>query len=834
MNPTFTRRWKAWEHQMGHVGHIKYPRSVGTDFHELHIFADASGEGYGACAYLVTDKGVHLVFAKGKIVKSPSQTIPVLELEALMVAYKVLQIINRVYRMPQDKIHFWSDSYNALSWVKMPARDLPRPIARRSTTLRENTIIENWHHVPGEDNPADVLSRGCKAVQLVDHKLWWHGPKFLSTKQWPPDTIKAKPHVPLPDEPVLAKMVGIFALIDDQEEAHKPKIPTLFLTSNFRRGCRIMFWVKLFIHLKTRPGTPRPVKTEAAGLQLWIRLEQRYHFHKLIHEVTQKGVSTEPEFQSMYFTVMEGILLISGRLRKLGVPLLHKDSLLAKLWLEHFHANVLRHAGGSATLKAETISHFWVWKGTKLYKQVTRDCIACTKATPKSYPQTMAPLPLYRHDSIQPTAFAAVGLDFAGPWWCDQGRDSQGKNLPRLPRYLLVFGCLTFRAVHLEMTYGHSTPEVLQGLQRFASRRGIPSQIVSDNARELKKAAEALTHCARQPVVSYPVSPGWGDVQWTFSTPRSPHTNGATESLVGVAKRAIKHAMPKYNLTDGLLHTVFTYCEEIANKRPLIKNFSDIHDPEVLTPAHFLGTCKGPLPTVTEHGPKNRFTTTWLRVAEIRDKFYHRFQKELTPELEKKAKWWDIRPAPKEGDIVCVLQTKATAFGHWPLGKILELHYGRDGHVRSATVVTQETHLKRSLRHLIPLTDPRTHALAQGVESIDMNKEGTRPLARGAEPADQEQDEENKARHQEGPERGEKNVPKAPPITLQQLEAELLGKKKRKGTLSQAKVVSPREARLRERQRRMESHEPANKQTDTGNISPRAARLAARNLAKGH
>ena len=57
LNPTFTRKWKAWEHQMGHLGHIKYPRSVGSEFHEAHIFCDASGDGYGAVCYIKSDKG---------------------------------------------------------------------------------------------------------------------------------------------------------------------------------------------------------------------------------------------------------------------------------------------------------------------------------------------------------------------------------------------------------------------------------------------------------------------------------------------------------------------------------------------------------------------------------------------------------------------------------------------------------------------------------------------------------------------------------------------------------------------------------------------------------
>ena len=65
---------------------------------------------------------------------------------------------------------------------------------------------------------------------------------------------------------------------------------------------------------------------------------------------------------------------------------------------------------------------------------------------------------------------------------------------------------------------------------------------------------------------------------------------------------------------------------------------------------------------------------------------------------------------------MCVLEHKLTDYGHWPLGKIIETYTGRDGTVRSALVKLETTTLRRNLRHLIPLTDPRTHELANSVE----------------------------------------------------------------------------------------------------------------------
>ena len=222
---------------MGHLGHIRYPRSIGTHFEQIHIFCDASGSGYGAAAYLKTDLGVHLVYAKGKLVKSISQTIPVLELEHVWLVSKILPKLLKVYQVPPEAVFYWTDSCNAENWIKNPARDLPRPVARRITMLRENSIIQNWRHVPTDLNPADILSRGCKAVNLANNTLWWNGPEFISTGKWPPVMVPPKPHVEIPQESALARLVGIFTLLDEREEETRH---TLFQVSNFRRGCRII------------------------------------------------------------------------------------------------------------------------------------------------------------------------------------------------------------------------------------------------------------------------------------------------------------------------------------------------------------------------------------------------------------------------------------------------------------------------------------------------------------------------------------------------------------------------------------------------------------------
>ena len=57
-------------------------------------------------------------------------------------------------------------------------------------------------------------------------------------------------------------------------------------------------------------------------------------------------------------------------------------------------------------------------------------------------------------------------------------------------------------------------------------------------------------------------------------------------------------------------------------------------------------------------------------------------------------------------DIVCVLEAKRIPYGYWFLGRVTEVHYGKDDLVRSVTVLVNGRLLRRNLRHLVPLAEP--------------------------------------------------------------------------------------------------------------------------------
>lgn len=52
--------------------------------------------------------------------------------------------------------------------------------------IREIGTGISWRHIPGQLNPADLLSRGCNLEQLVRSR-WWEGPSWLKEgeESWP-------------------------------------------------------------------------------------------------------------------------------------------------------------------------------------------------------------------------------------------------------------------------------------------------------------------------------------------------------------------------------------------------------------------------------------------------------------------------------------------------------------------------------------------------------------------------------------------------------------------------------------------------------------------------
>ncbi|KAF8791557.1 hypothetical protein HNY73_006404 [Argiope bruennichi] len=81
--------------------------------------------------------------------------------------------------MDITSVSYYSDSTIVLSWMRKESRDLKTFVAIRVAITQESTEMNQWHHVPSEQNPADVISRALDPTRMQQSDFWWFGPTFL-------------------------------------------------------------------------------------------------------------------------------------------------------------------------------------------------------------------------------------------------------------------------------------------------------------------------------------------------------------------------------------------------------------------------------------------------------------------------------------------------------------------------------------------------------------------------------------------------------------------------------------------------------------------------------
>ena len=320
---------------------------------------------------------------------------------------------------------------------------------------------------------------------------------------------------------------------------------------------------------------------------------------------------------------------------------------------------------------------YWILGARRLCKAVKSSCIRCRRFDAPPLTQTMAPLPAFRVSEAP--AFSTVGIDHAGPLYCS---DREHKC------YFLLFTCPVVRAVHLELVDSLSSATTLLALRRFSARRGLPSVIISDNAKGFVGAKKILCRTADAP-------------EWRFIVPRAPWWGGFWERLVGTVKSALKKALGRSCLTRAELETLLHEIEAMINDRPLTFLGDDASLPQPLTPSHFLvgRRLMSPVSSAAHTDgvqPQDLRERAQLRERHIRS-FWATWKKEYIRCLPTVPATRD--DALKPGSVV-LLQDDSCSRVNWPLAKVERLYVGRDGKTRSVMVKTCKGPLTRPIQRL--------------------------------------------------------------------------------------------------------------------------------------
>ncbi|XP_035208111.1 uncharacterized protein LOC118182826 [Stegodyphus dumicola] len=132
---------------------------------------------------------VQLLQAKSRITPTKTITIPRLELMAATIGARLFSSVKQALKLPNIKTYFWTDSSTVLVWITR-REQWSVFVTNRISEIRKLTTSEDWFHISTDQNPADILSRGCGPRQLQKRK-WWQGPAWLknSKEQWPKSAV---------------------------------------------------------------------------------------------------------------------------------------------------------------------------------------------------------------------------------------------------------------------------------------------------------------------------------------------------------------------------------------------------------------------------------------------------------------------------------------------------------------------------------------------------------------------------------------------------------------------------------------------------------------------
>jgi hypothetical protein len=539
--------------------------------------------------------------------------------------------------------------------------------------------------------------------------VWLHGPNWLRlvSEEWPKRAdYELTPEEDCERRTKLEKTLSFLCGV----QANMSLLLDLNRCSNLRKLFRVTSWILRFIHNTGHKDKKRDELSveELNGAEvMWVKTVQGEVFTDELSCLKQgKQISKSSSILELNpFLDEEGIMHVRGRLQKSTLPYLQKHPIImpakhpfVNLLVWDAHLKVF-HGGISETL-TEIRERYWIIKGRQSVKNILKKCTLCKRFNSSPGTQVMAPLPATRIEQSPP--FSVVGIDFGGPLYtkdCDQ------------KHYIVLFTCGVSRAIHLEFVNSLTTETFLLALRRFIARRGLCSQILTDNAKTFKRSELEIKNLWT--VISHPTVKDFyasHKIQWNYIAEKAAWWGGFYERLIRSVKLALRKTLGKTTLSREELETLIIEIESVVNSRPLTYVFSDIHEPVPLTPAHMLlGRRVNSLPPARLKFDSNLINRKMLiKRFNYRERlinmFWNRWKKEYlimlrsTHCFKPKSNITDF----KIDDIVLINDDKLPRH-FWKLGRVVTVFPGRDGKIRSCEIKTDTSVIKRPVQLLYNL-----------------------------------------------------------------------------------------------------------------------------------
>ena len=378
-----------------------------------------------------------------------------------------------------------------------------------------------------------------------------------------------------------------------------------------------------------------------------------------------------------------------------------------RLIIRDVHESV-KHSGIRDTLTTIR-ERFWILRGREAVKQVIKKCVICLRIDGTSY-KSQPPTDLPHERVSEDPPFTHVGLDFAGPLIVGNGNPNETESSKV---YICLFTCASTRAVHLELSKSLNVPDFLLAFRRFASRRGLPATLKSDNAKTFKSSNKEILKIVRSnEVLRYLANQR---ISWNYIIERAPWCGGFWERLVRSVKRPLKKVLGRSTLNFEELRTVLVEIESVINARSITHVYDDSNSISYpLTPSDLIyGRRVTSTPNSAHHEIISTHQSLTRRARHQRNvlqRVTNQWRKEYLTSLREQSNVGNKGNGAQEisiGDIV-LLKNDSTIRNFWKLARVKELIPGADGRVRAAIVKVgnsdnRPSYLRRVVQHLIPI-----------------------------------------------------------------------------------------------------------------------------------
>lgn len=753
-------RWNSYWENIISLNKIRIPRWIQTTpkgTTELHIFSDASEAAYGAAAYIraIDQHGViscHLLTAKSKVAPIKKVTIPRLELMAAVMGAELAEYIHRISKLAIVATYFWTDSSIVYYWIHKDPGSLKPFVTHRVTTILQLSSPSSWRHVSGDQNPADMLSRGVATAQLTDSPLWWHGPSWLlsPSQKWaksPIPVLTLEEQESTSNESNSKQMVGL---------ARTPKATGIGIIENGKfqtildrnstlgSSLRVTAFVLRFIQkIRDRAANPNRYQAQLSApldmlkipaitakelddaLFYWVNISQRQYFsreRKLLKKVLPLPKNSRIHKLKAYIDDRD-LICVGGRIDNAELPdekihplILPPKCRLTMLLIRNTHFRT--YHGGPSIMTAFLRQRFWIPSIRQRITSSNHRCVTCIRYHQKPQEQLMGSLPAARVVPAEP--FLKTGVDFAGPYeikrWPGRQPSARINGVDTtMKAWIVIYVCMVSKAVHIDLVVGLTIEEFMESFSRFVARKGRCIELWSDNGTTFVGTANELERVLQKWAETLPAHQlSKFGTTWKFIPPGAPHQGGLWESGVKSIKMHLKKIIGSRILSQNEFYTILTQIEGLLNSRPLWPISDNVNDLLPLTPAHLvLGKpiVQQPLVEDIADEPDNRLTL-WGQKQKLVQHFWKRWREEYLVNLQKRTKWYKPQKNLKPGDMV-IIREENTPPADWCMGRVLQVFPGNDGLVRSARIKTSTTELDRPIQKLCVLPSHESYPATQ-------------------------------------------------------------------------------------------------------------------------